>query len=59
MAAVQSHTMSSQLNVYDPDYCLLEINQISKKGAATKNLSSDFLLADGHCDDDCLFACKH
>lgn len=34
--------MSSQLNVYDPDYCLLEINQISKKGAATKNSGSRF-----------------
>lgn len=34
--------MSSQLNVYDPDYCLLEINQISKKGAATKDSGSRF-----------------
>lgn len=52
MAVAQSHIVSSQLSVFDPDDCLVEMYQISKKVLQQRIPAAHFLHADGHCNSD-------
>lgn len=47
-----AHLVFSQLSVLDPDDCLVEMYQITKKALRQRIPAVHFLSVDGHCNSD-------